>query len=268
MSAIYRLVHFVPDPFVESRVPIAALVTDNGQLSVVRARTVPSARCLGGSAQAAVVQMILEDLSRGVASQNHLPSSLGPHAVLGTERTVPASVGDAIQWVTQLVQHRGDDDQSEKRYRGPQRATLGYRFFQTYRIDRFVRKTFDPLNDADGLLQQAKLFGTVSHFVDGRDDLLLMEPIVTTRENFDHELTEVGKLFGAYRSIMHPNARKRAQLVAYVLDGGSSDSRQRAIEELRPHADLVIDTSIEAMRSKLIGQIKNVAATETGPLHS
>jgi hypothetical protein len=269
MTATYRLVHFVPDPFVESRVPIAALVTHNGSLSVVRAKSVPSARCLGGNRQAAVVQMMLEDLSHAGAGAR-LPSTLGPQAVLGDERAVPPAVADPLQWVARLVQHTSDDDPKDTAYRGPHRATQGYRFFQTYGVSQFVRKSFDAALHANGHLARAKRFGNVSHYVEGSSDLLLMEPIVTTRDNLETELSDVATLFGAYRSVIQQqqNAPKKPQLVAYVLDGGSAEARMHAMMELRDHADRVVDTANEPARAALIGQIKSIAATDPGPLLS
>lgn len=102
MSARYRIVHFVPDAVVESRIPIAALVDCDGRVSLVKIPHIPGPDCLGGREKSAVIQMILEDLTEAVCFQK-LPPSVGPHAFLGGERSVPNEVGDPVKWVERLV---------------------------------------------------------------------------------------------------------------------------------------------------------------------
>ena len=62
MTAQYRLVHFVPDPFLGGRVPIAALLRTPDGVQVVRVPHLPGPHCLGGRARAATVQLVVEDL--------------------------------------------------------------------------------------------------------------------------------------------------------------------------------------------------------------
>lgn len=269
MTARYRIVHFVADPFTESRVPIAALVNDADQLSVVRVRQIPGPKCLGGRARSATVQMILEDLAASSAglTWTGLPFGIGPHAILGSERSVPDSVTDPVRWVENLIQPPSDDAR-ERRHRAPWRATYGYQFFKNYNVANYVKKTFKPGVDLDGFLHQAHLIGSVSHYVANRSDLLLLEPIVPSRDSFNDDVGDVAKLFGAYKSVREADKRKKVTLVAYVLAGGLSSSRNHVLGELGQYADDIIDTSAPGQRDRLIHSIREIGASEPGPLLS
>lgn len=97
--ASYRLVHFIPDPFTEGRVPIAALVEADGHVSVVKA-PMPCACSLGGRSGEALLTMGLQALDHAKRFVE-LPRSMGPHFTLGDPRDVPAGV-DAVAWVGNL----------------------------------------------------------------------------------------------------------------------------------------------------------------------
>src|ERR1017187_6147506 len=109
MTARYRVVHFVPDPFTGARIPLAAIVAGGGGVSIASAGHVPGAVCLGRPSTYAAMQMVLESLST-VESLDVLPVAVGPHAVLDVEKAKAlASAFDGSEktadhtWVLNLV---------------------------------------------------------------------------------------------------------------------------------------------------------------------
>lgn len=100
MTAQYRIVHFVPQPFLGGRIPVAALVRHDGFTRLVAADRQPDANSVGGVAQAATLRVLLRTLEG--ASFDDLPPTAGPHAVLDEPRGIPDSV-DPFTWVSSFV---------------------------------------------------------------------------------------------------------------------------------------------------------------------
>jgi hypothetical protein len=262
MTARFRIVHFSPDPFLGTRIPIAALLDVGGRVEVHSVPHIPGPECLGGSAAAAAVRMILEDLD-DVEEFDRLPMSAGPHAVLDEPSDVPRGVNDAQRWLERTLQavvppKAADADAEEPHVvRARRRATIGYQFFQQHRVDRWVRKTFNPTRDADGILSAASALGTVSHFVPGDRTLLLMEPIFPRRAQVDADVQSIARMFGAYKTVLRAAKPKQAiELFAYVLPGGSAKRRDEINEELRLYVDRVVDTARDAPRKDFIRHIE------------
>ena len=95
--ALFRVVTYVPDPFIGSRVPIAALVSASGSVVVLPATRLPCAACLGGESALELVRDVLATLARGTAF-DRLPSSVGPQVALGDVYEVPDATAP-VSWV-------------------------------------------------------------------------------------------------------------------------------------------------------------------------
>jgi len=255
MSARFRFVHFVPDPFSGGRVPLAALVERDGSVAVVPAMSVPGPACLGGDARAEVAQLLLEDLC-DATSFSELPDDMGPHAILGDAHAVPVGVDDPLAWVRALFTPQQIAKHTSRRPTH-RRSTYGYAFFRSQNVDRFVQHRYQPGRIRDGLLPHAKQFGSVSHYVVGESELLLMEPVLPTHNSFSKDLSDIAKLFAAYGSARDPQADQGPRLIAYVLDHGSRARRH----ELAPVVDQVVDTSDENARRFFIDKIRDVGTT-------
>jgi hypothetical protein len=99
MSAEFRIVHFISDPFLGARIPVAALLRDRTNVvRVVRAQRLPAPECLGGPKYAAALGMVLECLGSAPAF-DRLPQPVGPFATMGEPLTVPDGVHDAAKWL-------------------------------------------------------------------------------------------------------------------------------------------------------------------------
>ena len=99
MRAEFRIVHFLIDPFLGGRIPIAALLRDReNTLRVIRARHIPGAECLGGAKYAAALRMVLDCLD-GSPMFDRLPQTVGPFAMVANPMSVPEGVHDPALWL-------------------------------------------------------------------------------------------------------------------------------------------------------------------------
>lgn len=269
MNARFKLVHFVSDPFLRSRIPIAALVECNGVVSLVKASHIPGPACLGGRARSATVQMILERLAN-VHEFEQLPKGFGPQAVLDQAIDVPSTIEDAPRWVQSLLTIEQPSGASEeKNYRGPNLNTFGYRFFESCNVAKYVQKTFHPGINAGGALSSAKPLGPIAHYVTGREQLLLMEPILPQRHSVDEDVQAVARLLGGYKlALQSESSKERAavHLMAYILAGGSEDKRHEIRSTLSTFADEIVDTSNPSMRARFVERVREVGKTGTPEL--
>lgn len=259
MTAQYRIVHFVPEPFLGTRIPVAALVRRERTLCVVIAEGRMDADCLGSVAHAAALRMLLRTL--GDASFEDLPATAGPHALLDEARAVPDDV-DPVDWVRSFVLPR--HQRLDRKGKRPRWSQYGLEFFRRHQVESYVRKRYSPQLHPDVI---PALRGTrlppVSHWVKGRDALLLMEPIVPADTRLEHELLNIATAFSAYRFQLR---EAPASLVAYVLPGAPPQLRERVRKELETSANLVVDLDSDASRDDFLRRIRAVGETSTGPL--
>jgi hypothetical protein len=257
VTATYRLIHLTPDPFTGSRVALGAVVVDErGAVRVARVGHLPGA-CLGDRSVQVLAARIHARLDT-IGQADRLPMAFGPYVSLASRAAVPAGVADPVAWVTELLNpalHAGG------RAAKSNRATLGYQVFVAGGVARWVRKTFSPLVDGPAwLAPYAQGLDTVSHWVEGPTELLLMEPLVPDRRSFEHDLHKVALRFGGYQHAIRENPRG-AELVAYLTAGGGPAARQRAEEVLGKFAHRVVDTDVAAQRARLLDRIGEVGRT-------
>jgi hypothetical protein len=256
-SARYRLIHFVPDPFLGGRVPVGAMVQAGGLVTVLPVKHVPGAACLGSPARAAAASMLVDELA-SVSAFDSLPVSLGPQAVLDLPREVPAGV-DPRMWVEKALLEPLAVESSGVRQTPPHRATFGFRFLENYGLKPWVQKSFKPGRSVPGLWPNARVLGTVSHYVVGAHEVMLMEPLLPSRPGVNDELKHVAQLFGAYRTAIAKEPRGLdAKFVAYVLAGGSDALRSSLSATLRDFADDVVDTTNVDKRVAFVTRVREV----------
>lgn len=145
VNARFQIVHFEPDPFSGSRFAVGALVESDQGVQLVTG-WLPGPRGLGGEQASATVRLILDSLRRD-ARIGELPMSVGPQVQLGELRPLPQGVSDPAAWIKEHVLHRRpqrEDELSETAPLGAQRATAGYRFFETWHVSQWVKKRYLP----------------------------------------------------------------------------------------------------------------------------
>lgn len=261
----YKLIYFVPDPFTMGRIPVGALVEDGPRVESVIASHLPGAECLGGHKSAALLRMIVRDLAHVTTFE--LPRSISPHAKLDLEQTLAPQIENPIAWVKQHVlpcKPKQIDGLQDEKLRDPlvRRATIGYKFFQNWRVHQHVRRTFKPGRDWDNWLEGGKdVLEPISHWVAGEQEILLMEPIVPEdlHHRVDDEVKDISRRFLTYRGYVEkhrPDGNRRGRLVAYILPGVSRELRVRAFARLDVASDEVVDLSAEKDRTRFFDRIR------------
>jgi hypothetical protein len=251
VSARFRLVYLVPDPFVGARVPLGALLAGPPPRFV---RAQPEL----GRARLPLARLALEVFPE-LESFDVLPEALGALLELGPVRELPDGAGE--RWLEALLSPPPDPEQPAPA-RSPQRATFGRRFFETWQVGDLVRATFRPDTDWDGRLAKLSPYGEVSHWVAGADSVLLMEPVVP-RPQLAEDLRDLAKLFAAYRAALR-GEEHTIRLVAYLLPGATERQREEVLSAL-VDAHEVIDTEDEAQRAELLQAIREQARTAQSP---
>ncbi len=263
----YKLIYFVPDPFTMGRIPVGALVEDGGRVESVIASHLPGAECLGGQKSAALLRMIVRDLSQVTSFE--LPRSISPHARLDSENELPSQIDNACAWVKKHVlpcKPGQLEGQKEEKLHDPlvRRATIGYQFFENWRVHKHVNRTFKPGRDWNNWLEGARdVLEPISHWVGGKQEILLMEPIVPEdlHHRVDDEVKDIARRFLTYRGYVEkhrPDGDRRGKLVAYILPGLSRALRTKAFSKLDVASDEVVDFSAENDRTRFFDRIRSL----------
>jgi hypothetical protein len=93
----YRLVHFVPDPFVDERILVAVVVI--GDRTEVLRRPGPRLDLL----ERRLVSMCLDALAAHPAPATSVPESWSEHMAMGDVCPVPEGVEDVRQWMAKAM---------------------------------------------------------------------------------------------------------------------------------------------------------------------
>ncbi len=262
MSASYRIIHFVPDPFSGARVPVGALV-DYGPGRSVRfapAGHLPGPGCVGGRRMYSVMSMVSEMLGKHPVDQG-VPPSISPMASIGPTQPVPAGVSDPLLWVQSFVlpRHiRDPEDQPQRAPAGPRRETVGYKFFEQWKVHPFVKKHFKP-ESLPGVLPKAAT--DIAHFVSGQNEILLMEPLIPSRSTFEDDLRHTSEQFLAWRQLFRQaRTSRQPSFIAYVF-GGPDAASAEAKRVLSQSAAEVVSVDVTYQRDQFLAAIRRVGAT-------
>jgi hypothetical protein len=208
------------------------------------------------------MQLILDSLS--TPSRFDLPSgSLSSLAQLGEERMVPAGVSNAREWLeARLLPQKPQREQDQKEsspYR-PHRDTMGYRFFEQWSVADFVKKKYAPSSLPR---THPKAAPSVSHYVPGSQELLLLEPVIGTRPKFEDDLQAISQEFLAFRELFRQMSAPHLTpvFIAYVLTGGYTGAMGEASRVLSRAADQVINVDDPAQRTPFLQRIVAVGST-------
>jgi hypothetical protein len=257
VTARYRLVHFVADPFTGARVPIAAIVDAGGRLEVTKAPDAATGLGLGRRASTrATIEFVLDSIS-SVTTFDELPPTTGPQVTLGPAREAPVAPKDAVKWVrTALLR---EPLKPEPRELGrPGRKDAGYRFLEQWKVAKWVGREFR----AEDYFQQFSLvLPQISQYVRGDSKLLLMEPIVAKRESsLFRVLRHIGTTFMAWQHGFE-QARKKPEVdyIAYVVAVEEHEMVDEARRVLDKSGTTVLDVNATTERTKLLESIRRTA---------
>ena len=272
MSAEFRIIHFISDPFLGARIPVAALLREEGddKVQVVRAQHLPGPECLGGAEYSAALRMVLEFLDAS-PTFDQLPNTVGPLVAMAEPMQVPDAIRDPAKWLSKVLPTRAKGEAG--RERDANRSTSGYRFFESRNINHYVRKQFRISahwkslairKNNDDILASAASTDSISHWVEGSKKVLLMEPLIPSRRSFKDDVRDVARNFSAYRYHLEKlQPKKDIILVAYLLPFRDGARRQEAASRLHDVAHKIVDLSDSAAQESFVRQVKLVG--KSGP---
>lgn len=264
MTARFRIVHFVPDPFSGMRVPVAALVQGPKGVQVVRAPHTAGPSCVGGLATWHNMQGLVAGLE-AVKEFDRLPMSLGPHVTLDVQREVPAQVEDPESWVKAFILPQRPVAPVDARAvspKAPRREDVGYGFFQNWKVERYVHRHFK----GETLGLQDEYAGTISHAVIGSGELMLMEPVLGQRD-VHKQVERISKTFLAWGRLLERMPDKgKPRFVAYVFSPS-----QKVLPEVKQFLSAaeaeVIDVDLPNERDRFISDIRRIGLTNPANSH-
>lgn len=245
----------------------------DGRVQVARAPSLPGPNCVGGRESWSTMQMILDSLATADRFEA-LPLAAGPLALLSERRQVPAGVENPVSWVATHVlpqKLQREQDTKEIAHR-THRDTLGFRFFEQWHVALFVKKRFRP--DAAIPGTPPKAARDISHFVRGKNELLLMEPVVGTRQSLTDDLRAISESFLAWKQLFQQSrvsTTLHPRFIAYVITNGYMGAVGDAHALLAKSADQVINVDDPPQRTQFLQTITAIGRSggEPGtlPLH-
>ena len=264
MSAEFRIIRFFSDPYLGPRFPVAAVFRERDRVHFVRAERLPDAHCLGGSMYAATLAEILQTLEHSPRF-DQLPIAVGPSVAMMEPDTVPSEVTNVADWLTShILPRKTAEDAGTRHPQAPRRSALGYSYFKSRKVDAWVKHNFRANVELRDMLppEQAtitRIVDNVSHWVDGSDEVLLMEPLSLTRKSFKKDVREVARNFLAYRHFLDdvPQSRK-VSLVAYILPSHHDEAREQAMDTLTPCAHRVLDLHDPPTENLFLSDIRRI----------
>jgi hypothetical protein len=267
MRTQYRLVHYLSDPFSDTRFPIAALVRDGNIVTVAEASPLSSVIYGGGKAHSQVITHVLKMLKRA-STMDSLPPEIGPQAVLGPVRSIPNTVHNPAAWVRQYILPRDDRGKPRSSVSRQNRGNEGFRYFKQTELDRYVHRTFKPTRAWENLPSVSAL-PTISHWSGSPDaGLLLMEPIRTTSvtQDIGAVYSRMAGLDAFLRRAAPPEIREKTNLIVYILPGGGDTLGAHVAEAFKPVDVKIIDLLSEHDRTKFSETVRSVAASSKPPV--
>jgi len=243
MNVKYRILHFVANPLAGTRVPVAVLAArPRGGVEVILAPHVPDAECLGSTRASNAIRLIRPAIQR-LENFDELPAVFGPQFRLA-EVAVTPKVDDVVAWVRRAV---FPEVRREKTMRSPRRATLGKHWLDHNGVGQWVKAGFVP---------EGTNLDRVSHYVDGKNGLLLMEPLTPRRpiEELRADTRKISTRLHAHHDVLKRRGAS-ADLFAYLLPG-----RYEAdfLQEVNRHLEFarVVDCNVSAQADDFLHTIR------------
>jgi hypothetical protein len=238
MTAQYRIVYLMTDPFRGDRVALGVLAEDVGFIE--RPGVLET---LHDPVMTSLARSVLVDLRE--ASLPELPLTVGPYVMGAPIQRAPSGVTDMNAWVRAAYFPEG----VSKRAMAPriQRVREGYRFFETRDVHRIVKGRFR--------LDTNPLLDPVSQYVTRDTETLLLEPISMSRPNAHVEVKHVAQVFAAYGAVLGTETTAHTR-IAYFLAGGEARKRAETMEQLSQYA-VVVDTAVPRQADELIERMRS-----------
>jgi hypothetical protein len=257
-GAMCEVLHFAVDPFVDRRLPLAAVLTLEAARVLIPAIAPPDSHCAGGW-QAAMLAAEALNALRSQPSAGDIPCGFEEVIVRGRAQRVPHGWGE--REVREFVW--GPPSRVSMTQRGKHARTTGREIFRRHGLDMVVRDSLDPEAEFQGRFVAASSGGTVPQFVVGsREQLLLLEPLA---ENASKAIEDAAiQRLAVWQSAMrrHPEW-PRITLGTYAVPRGPDargPQRTLQLERVAEFADMVIDARTSLGEQALVDAVRAAAA--------
>lgn len=261
-TATFRIIHFLPNPFLGGGIPIGAMVDIGATRKLVVSPNLPRQECIGSAYW--MLQTVLGALAN-VPRNADVRATIGPHVDCGPARTVVDA--DPEAWVANLLDQSALRPKTTAEKPGvgnPHRATRGMQFLDTLQVKEYVKSKFMPekcLADHVGFLPP------VSHWAGDSTGhgVLLLEPIVLGYGKGDGGAEAIEKQFEAYRYVAAHEKAFKAQLGAYFVPSVPTAELQRMQREITGALSavcMVYDGYDDVARSRLAADVKRFGALD------
>jgi len=232
-------------------VPIAALVDVGGRVEVAYAES-RWERLLPANARL-VAKLVRESLTKDVGF-DILPSSSGPHAMLGEVRAIPKDVQQPVSWVREAI-FGIREPAPPQLAKWERRQSVGLKLLKEWHVAQWVKRGYRP---AETETRYAHLLPEISQYVQGKSGLLLLEPLVAAQPQFEAQLQHVGTAFLAWRhSLESTRLEREPKFFAYIVSDGHRDRVEEARSAFRGVATTV-DIGTAGERDEFLTTIKAV----------
>jgi hypothetical protein len=261
MTASYRTVYFRPRLGLDWRVPIAALFSAGGATEAIPAELLPDPRCLGGIGASELLRFGVAVLA--TVGDDSLPSSLGPHFEIGPSAELPRGVENPVRWIKSTALPHPMQVDSDNEVEAEKRVgTKAWNLLSNWGVSGYVRKRFRSDQNPE-LHRLPPKIGSITHYVQGDDLVLLMEPIALSGAGVEERIAKVHSKFSSYARAWDDSAGRHHRRLAYILPGPQAPAVVATVmEQLRVVAD-VYDTGSTRERSELTSEIRRVG--DSGP---
>lgn len=252
-----EVLHFAATPFVERRLPLAAIVTLRGAVpELVCTQQAPDWRCAGGWQAAALAEYALAALKMWNPALEGVPK--GFEDILYREPAQPVPMG----WrADEIREYLWGAAPQEHEPRGQIARTLGRAFFEARHVGKYVRENLDPNSDLGGRYRAAAAGGRVPQYVHGAKQLVVLEPIIA--DGSAVKVAESIKRLAVWQRAVQKHREEWPQvtLVAYALerDDGHPAIKRGQFDAVREFADAAYDTRDEVEASSLVQRVREAA---------
>jgi len=260
MSA-FRTIYFRPRIALDWRIPVAALVRTRGGVEGVAADVLPDPHCLGSVASRGILEQGLRELL-DVPEWSALPVTMGPHFELGREQALP-DVRNPVSWVRRKALPTQGEHDGEPAISQPKVRTVAWNHLRAWGVSSFVRKNLGP-RAIDETTRIPDEVAAITHYVEGRSAVLLMEPVILGHRAQDVRVS-IGRIYQRLSTYEHNWDRSRGGReclgLAYILPGTSPrDVIADARRKLAPIAT-VFHTGEDTERRELTQRIQAVGSS-------
>jgi hypothetical protein len=252
-----EVLHFAATPFVDRRLPLAAVVTLRGEMpQLVLAEQAPDWRCSGGWQGAALAQTALRALQHWDPASQGVPKGL--EDILHREAPVPVPMG----WRAEdLRNYIWGSPPEERVARGQHARTLGRAFFQARSVGQFVSENLDPNTYGTGQYRVAAAGVKVPLFVAGAKQLVLLEPVTT--DSSAHKVSESIRRLAVWQRALQRHGAEwpPVKLIACLIARPDERDLSRIgnLEAVREFADTTFDTRSEIEAVALVQTVRQAA---------